>query len=221
MAVRTYAEEVAFLRAKMQEARDGRDAASLEALGARLQALMLGAGVVPGGAPAPAAETKIEKTERLIGEAESANDSQSAEVLKVRLAYLKKHTRADNWYSEPVESDPLAGVPPLASNAGRPDDITVDNPPIAATDAARSLAALNGIDLADVPYDMTVGRVVKNDVYRHMRTLRAAAAVPPEPGPSAEPRSGAEEPPRGRAERSLQGEPKTAPEEPTDGEAVK
>ena len=84
----------------------------------------------------------------------------------------------------PAAGAPPLPAPPVSAQPVRPA-ATVPGTTMPATAAARSLADLLGVDLAQVPIDPVEQRITKDSVALHVRGLLAGGAAPsPSPAPS-------------------------------------
>jgi pyruvate dehydrogenase E2 component (dihydrolipoamide acetyltransferase) len=84
----------------------------------------------------------------------------------------------------PAASAPTLPAPPISAQPVRPA-ATVTGTSMPATAAARSLADLLGVDLAQVPIDPIEQRITKDSVALHVRDLIARGAAPsPPPAPA-------------------------------------
>jgi pyruvate dehydrogenase E2 component (dihydrolipoamide acetyltransferase) len=133
-----------------------------------------GAAAAPAAPRAAAAAPSITPEGRVLA---SPNARRVAAELGIAVAAVRGTGPGGRIVSEDVEEAVAAGVAAPVPG-GAPGTARA-----VATVAARNLADLLGVDLAEVPADATDGRVTRDAVAHHVRTLLRSLAAPPPPTP--------------------------------------
>ncbi|HUS42309.1 MAG TPA: dihydrolipoamide acetyltransferase family protein [Ilumatobacteraceae bacterium] len=164
---------------------EGEDAPASAAPAAAAPAAAVAAAPPPGAAPTTAAAT-VAHTGRVVA---SPLTKRLALERNIDLRTVRGTGPGGRIVAADLDNLPAAGAPslpapPVTAQPVRPA-ATVTGTSMPATAAARSLADLLGVDLAQVPVDPIEQRITKDSVALHVRGLIAGGAAPsPAPAPT-------------------------------------
>jgi pyruvate dehydrogenase E2 component (dihydrolipoamide acetyltransferase) len=163
---------------------EGEDAPASAAPAAAAPAHAVAAAPPPASAPA-AAPAAVAHTGRIVA---SPLTKRLAGERNIDLRTVRGTGPGGRIIAADLDNLPAAGAPPLPAPPVSAQPVhpaaTVTGTSMPATAAARSLADLLGVDLAQVPIDPIEQRVTKDAVALHVRSLIAAGAAPSTPAPS-------------------------------------